>query len=110
MMTNNRVHLRLSDAELAFLRDEASSHGLPVATLCKMKVFAALDRDRLAEAIAREEERKDFEYGVWKREIASVAVVKWTLMHIAKALDVDVEELEGEADRIVDEIFDGRVR
>uniref|UniRef100_A0ABX1PRI9 Uncharacterized protein n=1 Tax=Aromatoleum anaerobium TaxID=182180 RepID=A0ABX1PRI9_9RHOO len=47
---------------------------------------------------------------MWKREIASVAVVKWTLMHIAKALDVDVEELEGEADRIVDEIFDGRTR
>lgn len=104
-MVPNRIYLRLNKGELEMIKAEAANHGLPVATLCKMKVFGQLERDRLAVVLERDAEQKEAEAQIWKHEVAAVVVIKGLVLKLAKETKIDIGQIESLAENYVSEMF-----
>lgn len=106
-MAGNVFTIRLSEEERAFLGQGASDAGLPIGTFMKRVVLGQMDRDRLAEEVARERAERAAERVIWISELKTVLFVKGALLQIAKAqsIDLNVSALEDRCEEAVEALF-----
>lgn len=102
-MAGKGFTIRLSDEERQFLGQSASDAGLPIGTFMKRIVLGQMDRDRLAEEVAREREERAAERAIWLAELKTVLFVKGALLQLAKAkaIDLNVAALEERCEEAV---------
>lgn len=107
-MAGNVFTIRLSDEERQFLGQSASEAGLPVGTFMKRVVLGQMDRDRLADEVARERAEREAEREIWFAEIKNILFIKGALLQIAKAqsIDLNAAALDERCEEAVKTIFE----
>lgn len=108
----SRITIRFTLEEAAELRADAKESGLPVATLIKLKLCQAIDRDRLASALKAENDvrqdelaQRHKEMQILERQLAAIGFIKSIAWEHGKATGIDVNAKEIAARENVRNIF-----
>lgn len=104
-MASKVIMLRLGGDEAVALKSEAFRAGLPTSTYAKARLFAAMERDRLALAIEKEAREREADREVSKREMANIVLMKAILLKLGSQAGLDASKIEDAAQASVEKFF-----